>query len=124
MATLLPYNENAEFYTDERCYINELSNSQHDNDCSIALARIEPGITTEVHQLRGTIERYVILEGQGKIESGSLAGTLVTKFDTIVIPADEEQSITNTGSSDLLFLCVCTPRFQQKNYYTPMNKQS
>jgi len=116
MAQLFPFDPDKEFYTEEKCFINELSNSGHDPDCSVALARIEPGVTTEIHRLKGTIERYVILEGEGIIESGSLKGTQVTRLDTVVIPADEDQSIKNTGKQDLLFLCVCTPRFQQQNY--------
>ncbi|GLQ32811.1 cupin domain-containing protein [Litoribrevibacter albus] len=118
MATLFKYDPDAEFYTDEGCFITELSNSSEDDGCSIALARVKPGVTTEVHQLRGTIERYVILEGEGRIESGTLAGTVLRPKDTIVIPADEPQSIRNITSKDLVFLCVCTPRFQPKNYTT------
>ena len=116
MAQLFPFDPDKEFYTEEKCFINELSNTSQDPDCSVALARIEPGVTTEIHRLKGTIERYVILEGEGIIESGSLKGTEVSRLDTVVIPANEDQSIRNTGQQDLLFLCVCTPRFQQQNY--------
>lgn len=116
MATLFKYAPNTEFYTDEGCYITELSNSPEDESCSIALARVKPGITTEIHQLKGTVERYVILEGEGRIDSGTLKGTRLSPKDTIIIPADEPQSITNITDQDLLFLCVCTPRFQTKNY--------
>lgn len=118
MAKHFQFDPAAEFYTDERCFINELSNSESDPECSIAMARIEPGITTEVHQLKGTIERYIIVEGKGRIESGSLAGTEVNQWDTVVIPADEDQSITNIGTEQLRFLCVCTPRFLPNNYRT------
>lgn len=122
MATLFKYDPNAEFYTDEGCFITELSNSSEDEGCSIALARVEPGITTEVHQLQGTIERYVILEGEGRIESGSLAGTRLSPKDTVVIPANEPQSISNISQEDLVFLCVCTPRFESKNYLVTLEE--
>ena len=49
-----------EYYTVERCYINELSNTAGDPDVSIARARVAPGVTTRWHRLRGTAERYVI----------------------------------------------------------------
>ena len=55
--------ENAEFYTEERCYITELSNSPADPDISIARARVEPGVTTCWHRLVGTAERYVVVAG-------------------------------------------------------------
>jgi mannose-6-phosphate isomerase-like protein (cupin superfamily) len=33
-----------------------------------------------------------------------------------VIAAGERQRITNTGSQDLIFNAVCTPRFKVENY--------
>ncbi len=116
MANLFTFDPTSEFDTEERCFINELSNSNKDEECSIALARVEPGVTTQVHSLSDTVERYVIIEGTGRIESGSLTGQDVKRFDTVIIPADEPQSITNTGKQDLVFLCVCTGRFQPENY--------
>ena len=32
------------------------------------------------------------------------------------IPADATQFITNTGDADLIFLAICTPRFEQQRY--------
>ena len=43
-------NNNKEFYTDEKCFITELSNSADDPDASIAQARVEAGITTHWHR--------------------------------------------------------------------------
>ena len=43
-----------EFYTSEKCYITELSNTPDDPDVSIARARVEPGVTTRWHRLKGT----------------------------------------------------------------------
>lgn len=42
-----------EFYTPERCYITELSNSDDDPGVSIAQARVKPGVATQWHQLKG-----------------------------------------------------------------------
>ncbi|MFL2546616.1 MAG: hypothetical protein ACJ0SL_04545 [Candidatus Rariloculaceae bacterium] len=55
----------SEFYTPERCHILELSNSEADEGLSIAQARVEPGVTTALHRLNDTVERYYILSGQG-----------------------------------------------------------
>src|SRR5919198_601507 len=63
----------AEYYTDERCDILELSNSVDDPAVSIARARVAPGVTTRWHRLAGTTERYVIVEGRGRAEVGDLA---------------------------------------------------
>ncbi len=110
------YGAHEEFYTDERCYITELHNTDADEDCSIARARVEPGATTRLHRLEGTIERYVILEGTAEVVVGDAAPVEAGVLDVVNIPAGVEQSITNTGESDLVFLCICTPRFRQQNY--------
>lgn len=105
-----------EFFTAEKCYITELSNSDDDPDLSIARARVEPGVTTHWHRLSGTIERYCIISGQGLMELGDLPPHEVTTGDTVLIPAMCPQRITNTGSEDLVFLAICTPRFKDDIY--------
>ncbi|GAB3347474.1 cupin domain-containing protein [Lysobacter tyrosinilyticus] len=105
-----------EYDTLERCYINELSNTAHDPDVSIARARVAVGVTTRWHRLRGTSERYVIIEGRGMVEVGSLPATEVGVGDVVSIPPDCPQRITNTGSVDLVFLAVCSPRFVPEVY--------
>ncbi len=105
-----------EIYTEERCHILELSNSAADDGLSIARARVEPNVTTALHRLAGTIERYVILQGQGLVEVGGGAPERVAAGNVVVIPAGASQRITNTGNVDLVFLALCTPRFRPQNY--------
>lgn len=105
-----------EFYTDEKCYITELSNSPDDPEASIARARVEPGVTTNWHRLHGTTERYCILSGTGLVEVGELPPEPVTAGDVVIIPPMCQQRISNTGSDDLIFLAICTPRFLPENY--------
>lgn len=104
------------YFTDELCHINELCNSADDPAVSVAEARVEPGVTTRWHRLRGTVERYVILSGSGSVEVGDLPPTTVTAGSVVVIPASCRQRIRNSGSSDLVFLALCSPRFEQHNY--------
>ena len=111
-----PFDTAAEYDTPERCYINELSNTAADPEVSIARARVTPGLTTRWHRLRGTTERYVITEGRGLVEVGGLPATEVGVGDVVVIPPECPQRITNTGSADLIFLAICTPRFMPKAY--------
>jgi mannose-6-phosphate isomerase-like protein (cupin superfamily) len=105
-----------EFYTDEGCFIVELSNTAEHPDLSIARARVEPGVTTRWHRLHGTTERYVILEGRGRVEVGDEAPREVGVGEVVVIPAMVRQRITNVGQGDLVFLAICTPRFRPENY--------
>ena len=106
----------AEFHTDELCYINELSNTPDDPAVSIARARVAPGVVTRWHRLTGATERYVIIEGQGRVEVGRLAPQEVGPGDVVIIPPLCPQRITNPGPDDLVFLAICTPRFTQEEY--------
>src|SRR5699024_4426877 len=94
----------AEYYFQERCHITEWWNSPDDREASIVTARVAPGVTTRLHCLKGTTERYVILEGEGRVEVGDLLPETVTYGDVIVIPPGTPQRITSTGGSDLVFL--------------------
>lgn len=105
-----------EYYTQEGCHITEVSNSAADPELSIARARLEAGVTTRWHRLHATAERYVILEGSGRVEIGNLPPTPVTVGDVVLIPPMCRQRITNTGVEDLVFLAICTPRFSDDAY--------
>jgi len=105
-----------EFYTLEKCYITELSNTPDDPDASIARAKVEPGVTTRWHRLMGTAERYYIVNGRGLVEVGKLSPKEVKPGDIVLIPPMCRQRITNIGSEDLVFLAICTPRFSNDAY--------
>ena len=105
-----------EFYIAEGCHLIEVSNSADDPGASIARARLEPGKITRWHRLAGTAERYVIVQGQGLAEIGSLPPAEVTVGDVVLIPPGCRQRITNTGTDDLVFLAICTPRFSYDAY--------
>lgn len=111
-----PAHPAGEYFTDERCYILELSNSPDDPDVSIARARVEPGVTTKKHRVTGTVERYVMQEGCGRVFVEGLPAREVGPGDVVLIPAGVVQSVQNTGDRDLVFLCICTPRFEWSNY--------
>jgi mannose-6-phosphate isomerase-like protein (cupin superfamily) len=115
-AAILRGADAVEFSTAERCDIAEWSNSASDPALSIAHARVAPGVTTRWHRVVGTVERYVILHGSGRMEVAGLPPTQVGPGDVVIIPADCPQRITNTGGDDLLFLAVCTPRFRPEAY--------
>ena len=106
----------AEFYTSEGCFIIELSNIAADPDASIAEARVPPGRTTRWHRVIGTTERYVLLAGDGEVEVGNLRSERVSPGDVVLIPPGVRQRITNVGTKDLVFLAICTPRFEQAAY--------
>lgn len=100
----------------EGCYITELSNTPSDPDVSIAKARVESGVTTTWHSLKGVTERYCILEGTGLVDIGDELPKAVGPKDVIIIPPMVRQRITNTGKGDLIFLAICNPRFTPDCY--------
>lgn len=104
----MPPSEN---YFQEGCFIIEMYNTADDPAVSVARARVRPGETTRWHRLQGISERYLLLEGRGVAEIGQQPPLAVQPGDTLLIPPGVCQRITNTGTTDLIFLAICTPRF-------------
>jgi mannose-6-phosphate isomerase-like protein (cupin superfamily) len=115
-ASIRQFDAGSEYYFAEGCFITELSNSADDPGVSIARARVAPGTTTRWHRLRGISERYVIVEGTGLVEIDSMPAQEVNAGDVVIIPPEVRQRIANTGSDDLVFLAICSPRFCQEMY--------
>lgn len=109
-------NPEEEYFFEEGCFILELSNTPDDPDVSIARARVTPGATTRLHRLHGITERYVILEGTGMVEVGGQPARPVGPGAVVVISPQSPQRITNSGTTDLVFLAVCSPRFVPEAY--------
>ena len=104
-----------EILTPEGCHILESWNHASDSAVSIARARVEPGVTTRLHRLRDVVERYLVIEGEGRATVGGVEVD-VRPGDVVVIPAGIPQQIANTGPGDLVFYCICSPRFTQECY--------
>ena len=105
-----------EFETSERCFITETANDEEDEDVSVSRARVKPGVTTAWHILTNTAERYIIISGKANVELDYSDPIDVFEGDIVRIPPGIPQRITNIGENDLIFYCVCSPRFQEKNY--------
>ena len=102
-----------EVLTAENCFIAENYSSEA---VSVAKARVNPGVTTAMHHLKGVTEIYLITSGIGKVVIDSLQSEVVSG-DVVVIPPGVSQKITNVGKTDLIFFCVCLPRFVPECYY-------
>ena len=108
--------ESDEYYFEEGCHILELLNDPRDPAVSIARARVPVGVTTRWHELEGTVERYLIQSGVGRVEVGDAPARDVGPGDVVLIPAGVRQRIHNPGPESLVFLAVCSPRFEARNY--------
>jgi mannose-6-phosphate isomerase-like protein (cupin superfamily) len=104
-----------ETFTEEGCFITELYNTASDPAVSVARARVEPGVVTALHVVT-VEERYLIEQGAGLMTVGDDPPFQVQPGDLVRIPAGVAQRIENRSSADLIFLCVCTPRFELRVY--------
>lgn len=109
--------ESSEYFFEEGCYILEVSNSEKDAELSVARARLTPNTETRLHRLNKTIERYIIISGDGEVTVGEQKNVSVSANDVVIIPENCPQMIRNSGDNDLIFLVVCTPRFLPENYH-------
>ncbi len=104
-----------EQWTSERCFIREIVNTPRVPEYSLAEARVEPGITTELHAL-SVDEWYIMVRGTGLVEIAGADGHAVGPGDVVAIPAGASQRISNEGDEDLVFQCMCLPRFTPECY--------
>jgi hypothetical protein len=97
---ILRPDETTEYFSEERCHILELANSPADGAASVARARVTPGSTTAWHRVRGTVERYVILEGTGP--SGSALPTRVAHSSSfsVSVPRGLNGATTNAWNNN------------------------
>lgn len=113
---IITYDPAREYFFREGCFINELSNSEADEALSLARVRVRPGECTRWHRLDDRAERYLMLQGRGEVEIGELAPAGVSAWDVVVIPPGTRQRIRNIGPDDLIFVALCTPRFDEAYY--------
>jgi len=106
----------SEQYFDERLYAAEYINIDAIPEFSLARCRVEPGVTTQLHHL-SVNEWYVVESGEGRMELDSVEED-VAAGAIVQIPKGVNQRITNTGGEDLIFFCVCLPRFTPEVYST------
>lgn len=80
---------------------------------SIAHASVKPGEASQPHTLRGS-EVYYILSGTGIMHiNGEQAE--VAPNTAIYVPPNAAQHIENTGSEDLVFLCIVHPAWRAED---------
>jgi mannose-6-phosphate isomerase-like protein (cupin superfamily) len=114
-AQIVKVDEASEFMTSELCAVVEAWNDESDPAVSIARARVTAGTTTQLHRL-DVDERYLIISGRGEMELDNLTPQVVERGDVVVIPAGTPQRIRNLSDTDLVFYCICSPRFRPSGY--------
>jgi mannose-6-phosphate isomerase-like protein (cupin superfamily) len=80
---------------------------------SLAHAVVKPGRISKPHKLK-TSEVYFIIEGEGIMYIDEESAE-VHPNQVIYIPPLSEQYIHNTGSTDLVFLCIVDPAWRRED---------
>lgn len=80
---------------------------------SLAHATVRPGQKTQPHRLH-TTEVYYILAGRGRVHLNDEVAD-VTGQCAIYIPPGSVQFIENTGTTDLVFLCLVDPAWRRED---------
>ena len=80
--------------------------------CSIAHAIVPAGESTLPHRLKTATEIYYILSGEGRMHIGKKNGD-VRAGQAVLIPPGAVQYIENFGASELVFLCIVVPPWQE-----------
>jgi mannose-6-phosphate isomerase-like protein (cupin superfamily) len=78
---------------------------------SLARAVVKPEQTTKLHSLKNSSELYFIMEGEGLMFIDD-EREKVRPGQAIYIPPGSSQSIENTGTTDLVFLCIVDPAWR------------
>lgn len=80
---------------------------------SLAHAVVHPGETTWRHRLK-TSEVYYILSGQGVMHIGD-EDEPIRPGSAVYIPPRAAQCVTNTGETDLVFVCIVDPAWRKED---------
>ena len=105
-----------EFVAGDNCMLREILHPDKDTVAlrySLAHAVVKQGDTTWPHRLR-TSEVYYILEGEGMMHINDDSAP-VRPGSTVYIPPLAKQSITNSGKTDLRFICIVDPAWRKED---------
>ena len=105
-----------EFIAGDNCMLREILHPDKDKIAlrySLAHAIVRPGDTTRPHRLK-TSEVYYIIEGEGTMHINDDSAP-VRSNSTIYIPPLAKQSITNSGKTDLRFICIVDPAWRRED---------
>jgi mannose-6-phosphate isomerase-like protein (cupin superfamily) len=105
-----------EFIAGDNCALREILHPDKENVAirySLAHATVKPGDTTWRHRLK-TSEIYYILAGEGDMHIENETAP-VCPGSTVYIPPMAAQCITNSGNTDLKFICIVDPAWCAKD---------
>lgn len=106
--------DSPEFVAGDATRLREIMHPKKDNlpiGYSVAHARVAVGNSSLPHTLQSS-ESYYIIQGEGKMFIGEET-MAVQQDDIFLVPANQSQYIQNTGTVDLVFICIVEPYWQE-----------
>jgi mannose-6-phosphate isomerase-like protein (cupin superfamily) len=105
-----------EFIAGDNCALREILHPDKADlnlRYSLAHAVVKPGDTTWLHRLR-TSEVYYIIKGEGIMHIDDESAP-IRPGSTVYIPPNAKQCITNSGTTDLTFICIVDPAWRRED---------
>jgi len=81
---------------------------------SLAEATIAPGGATTTHYHRTSEELYLLTAGCGRLRIGEEERD-VQVGDCVLIPPGKPHRLENTGATDLVVVCACSPPYSHED---------
>ena len=81
---------------------------------SLAEATVPPGGATIAHYHRTSEELYLVTAGRGRLQVGDEERDL-EPGDCALIPPGETHRLENTGDTDLVVICACSPPYSHED---------
>lgn len=81
---------------------------------SLAEATVPPGGATTAHHHPRSEELYLVIGGRGRLRIGEEERDVATG-DCAVIPPGTVHWIENTGETDLVIVCACSPPYSHED---------
>lgn len=107
----------ASFLAGDLTDLQELIHPKNDDvqlPFSMAFAKLSTGKSSLPHRLKTSSEVYFILGGRGKLYIDEIEFE-VSEGGTALVPANALQWISNTGNSELSFLCIVSPPWNKED---------
>ncbi len=83
---------------------------------SLAEATLAAGASTAAHHHRRSEELYLFTAGRGRLRVGEDERD-VEAGDCAVIPPGEVHQLHNTGDTDLVVVCACSPAYSHDDTF-------
>jgi mannose-6-phosphate isomerase-like protein (cupin superfamily) len=85
---------------------------------SLAEATLAPGDSTTPHYHRASEELYLFTAGRGRLRVGDEERDVESGDCAVILPGEIHQ-VWNTGDTDLVLVCACSPAYSHEDTFFP-----